>query len=115
MSAEVFISLTTFKSLTIKKKTLKAVCKSNIQSNGRDVTHILLLIMRKGSEFKLNNLPSDYISSIKFHKTYNHLLLVSSWDCAVRLYDTDANSLKYTWPTDDPNLDALFMVGNFDR
>ncbi|KAG4073962.1 hypothetical protein HA402_014167 [Bradysia odoriphaga] len=65
--------------------------------------------MKPKSEFVLKNLPSDYISSIKFHRKFGDLLLVSSWDCAVRLYDVDSNALRFKWVTADPILDSLFL------
>lgn len=39
------------------------------------------------SEFILKNGPDDGISAVKFGPHSNQLLLVSSWDSSVRLYD----------------------------
>lgn len=78
--------------------------------NKQPITAKVIDKMEKSSEFQLNNLPSDYISAIKFPATSNQLLLVSSWDCTVRLYDTDENSLKFKWMHKEPILDCLFMV-----
>ena len=55
------------------------------------------------SEFQLKEAPTDGISSLKFspknsisHHEQN-LLLVSSWDSQVRLYDIDDNQLKASY------------------
>lgn len=68
---------------------------------------------KKGLEYYIKDEPTDYISSIRFHEKYNHLLLVSSWDCYVRLYDVDENSLRTKWKTSDPNLASAYLVGKF--
>lgn len=66
--------------------------------------------METESEFLLNNPPEDYISAVQFHKTVSELLLVSAWDCSVRLYNTDSNKLKLKWMNEHPLLDCLFLV-----
>lgn len=66
--------------------------------------------MERKTEFQLNDVPKDHISAIKFHKTLNHLLLVSSWDGSVRLYDTNSNRLIINTIHESPVLDCVFMV-----
>uniref|UniRef100_A0A2K5ZA64 Mitotic checkpoint protein BUB3 n=1 Tax=Mandrillus leucophaeus TaxID=9568 RepID=A0A2K5ZA64_MANLE len=46
------------------------------------------------NEFKLNQLPEDGISSVKFSPNTSQFLLVSSWDTSVRLYGVPANSQR---------------------
>ncbi|KAJ1910366.1 mitotic spindle checkpoint protein Bub3, partial [Mycoemilia scoparia] len=45
-------------------------------------------------EFELSNGPTDGVSCTIFHPTDPNLLLVTSWDGKVRLYDVLENSLK---------------------
>lgn len=68
--------------------------------------------MARKAEFQLNDPPSDYVPSIKFHQNFNQFLLVGSWDNAVRLYDTDINCVRFKWSTSDPIQDSSFMVKN---
>jgi len=64
------------------------------------------------NEFKLDNPPTDCIQSVKFGPTNNQHLLVSSWDCTVRLYDVNANQLKLQYNHEAPALDATFQGNN---
>lgn len=60
------------------------------------------------NEFKLQNAPEDGISAIKFGPTSSQFLLVSSWDCTVRLYDVMANKLRIKHVHNAPVLDCCF-------
>lgn len=66
--------------------------------------------MDKKNEIQLNNAPSDVISSCKFAPNSNQYLLVSSWDCTVRLYDTVNNSSRQKFSHEAPVLDCSFQV-----
>lgn len=66
--------------------------------------------MDKKNEIQLNNPPSDVISSCKFAPNSNKYLLVSSWDCTVRLYDTENNTSRQKFLHDAPVLDCAFQV-----
>ncbi|KAJ1453035.1 budding uninhibited by benzimidazoles 3 [Pelagophyceae sp. CCMP2097] len=52
--------------------------------------------------------PSDGISSLQFSKTRPELLLCSSWDKTVRLYDALGNSTKASFAMPSAVLDATF-------
>lgn len=63
------------------------------------------------TEFKLNNPPSDGISSVKFGPNSSQFLLVSSWDTSVRLYDVNANNMRTKYEHEgNPVLDCCFQV-----
>lgn len=62
------------------------------------------------TEFKLKSLPEDAISSVKFAPKSNQFLLVSSWDCSVRLYDVTANIERHKYSHELPVLDVCFRV-----
>lgn len=64
----------------------------------------------KKNEIQLNNAPGDVISSCKFAPNSNQFLLVSSWDCTVRLYDTVNNSSRQKFSHEAPVLDCAFQV-----
>lgn len=66
--------------------------------------------MDKKNEIQLNNAPSDVISSCKFAPNSNQFLLVSSWDCTVRLYDTVSNASRQKFSHEAPVLDCTFQV-----
>lgn len=68
------------------------------------------LKMDKKNEIQLNNAPSDVISSCTFAPNSNQFLLVSSWDCTVRLYDTVNNSARQKFSHEAPVLDCAFQV-----
>lgn len=63
-----------------------------------------------GEEYKLDNLPTDCIQSVKFGTRDNQHLLTASWDCTVKLYDVKLNQLKTQYLHDAPVLDASFQV-----
>ncbi|XP_055319819.1 mitotic checkpoint protein BUB3 [Sitodiplosis mosellana] len=65
--------------------------------------------MDKKNEIQLNNAPSDVISSCKFAPNSNQFLLVSSWDCTVRLYDTVSNASRQKFSHEAPVLDCTFQ------
>lgn len=62
------------------------------------------------TEFKLKSLPDDAISSVKFAPKSNQFLLVSSWDCSVRLYDVTSNTERHKYNHELPVLDVCFRV-----
>lgn len=62
------------------------------------------------NEFKLNNPPGDGITGVKFGPNSTQFLLVSSWDCSVRLYDVQANNTRLQYSHQGPVLDACFTV-----
>jgi len=64
--------------------------------------------MERKTEIQLNQNPTDVISAVKFGPSSNQYLLVSSWDGAVRLYDTAANVLRQKYLHDAPVLDCAF-------
>lgn len=66
------------------------------------------------TEFKLKSLPEDAISSVKFAPKSNQYLLVSSWDCSVRLYDVTANIERHKYNHELPVLDVCFRVKIFE-
>lgn len=66
--------------------------------------------MDRKAEIQLNNVPNDVISSVKFGPTSSQFLLVSSWDCMVRLYDTVNNTIRHKYMHDAPVLDVAFQV-----
>ncbi|KAM9773034.1 mitotic checkpoint protein BUB3 [Syngnathus typhle] len=60
------------------------------------------------SEYKLNQGPEDGITAVKFSTSTAHLLLVSSWDSTVRLYDVVANTMRMKYQHTVPVLDCAF-------
>lgn len=67
-------------------------------------------MMDKKTEAQLQNAPNDIISSVKFGPNSSQFLLVTSWDCTVRLYDTFNNSSRQKFTHDAPVLDCAFQV-----
>lgn len=66
--------------------------------------------MDKKTEVQLQNAPTDVISSVKFGPNSSQFLLVTSWDCTVRLYDTVNNASRQKFTHDAPVLDCAFQV-----
>lgn len=66
--------------------------------------------MDRKAEIQLNNAPTDAISAVKFGPTSSQFLLVGSWDCYVRLYDTSNNTMRQKYAHDAPVLDIAFQV-----
>lgn len=64
----------------------------------------------RSAEYKLNSPPTDAISSVRFGPTSSQFLLVSSWDCNVRLYDIQANNVRIKYEHEQPVLDVCFQV-----
>lgn len=62
------------------------------------------------TEFKLKNPPDDGISSVQFGPNAAKFLLVSSWDCTVRLYDVESTSMRLKYTHSMPVLDVCFQV-----
>lgn len=60
------------------------------------------------NEFQLNSPPKDGISAVKFGPNSSQFLLVSSWDCSVRLYDVTANNMRMNYSHASPVLDCCF-------
>ena len=50
--------------------------------------------MSQGQEYELASPPSDGVSSMSFSPMPSNLLLVTSWDQTVRLYDVVNNTQK---------------------
>eukprot|EP00245_Coleochaete_scutata_P006620 TRINITY_DN2112_c0_g2_i1.p1 TRINITY_DN2112_c0_g2~~TRINITY_DN2112_c0_g2_i1.p1 ORF type:complete len:335 (+),score=41.30 TRINITY_DN2112_c0_g2_i1:149-1153(+) len=65
----------------------------------------------QGPGREIRDPPRDGISSIQF-SNHSDNLLVSSWDCRVRLYDASANELKGYLAHNAPVLDCCFMEGD---
>lgn len=67
------------------------------------------------SEYKLKNPPDDAISSVRFAPKSSYVLIVSSWDSYVRMYDVLGNAIrtKYTH-NQSPVLDTLMTVKRRD-
>jgi cell cycle arrest protein BUB3 len=69
--------------------------------------------MTGSNEYKLNQGPEDSISAVKFSPSTGQFLLVSSWDCTVRLYDVAGNSMRIKYSHLAPVLDCAFYVNTF--
>jgi len=67
-------------------------------------------IMDRKTETKLKTPPTDVISSLKFGPNSSQFLIVSSWDCSVRLYDVLNNTMRQKYMHDSPVLDVAFQV-----
>lgn len=85
------------------------------------IFHIITFFLQKRSiadmsltetpnEFPLNNSPGDGISAVKFGPNSSQFLLVSSWDCTVRLYDVTANNIRMKYSHSTAVLDCCFHV-----
>lgn len=73
-------------------------------------------------EFELSSAPSDGITRVTFSSaSTSPLLLASSWDGSVRLYDVAQNSLQHTFHHQYAVLDCCFadntraFSGGLDR
>lgn len=66
--------------------------------------------MERKSEYRLNNIPDEAISAIKFCESSDEFLLVSSWDSSVRLLDIVDNNMVFKYMHKSPVLDCVFMV-----
>ena len=66
-----------------------------------------------GKAFALNDPPTDGISSVKFSSLSSSpsLLLATSWDNFVRVYDISSNTVKATYEHKAPVLDGAFISG----
>lgn len=73
---------------------------------------ISFLQMTGSNEYKLNQGPEDSISAVKFSPSTAQFLLVSSWDCSVRLYDVVSNTMRMKYQHTAPVLDCAFYVGH---
>ena len=60
------------------------------------------------TEFKLKTPPQDGITNVVFSPASPHLLLASSWDRSVRLYDISSNSQRCIYNHTMPVLDCAF-------
>ena len=60
---------------------------------------------------QLSQPPSDGISSVKFSHCSN-LLLATSWDTSVRLYDAEKNELRGRFDNKAAVLDTCFSDDN---
>lgn len=68
--------------------------------------------MTGSNEYKLNQGPEDSISAVKFSPSTTQFLLVSSWDCTVRLFDVGGNTMRMKYQHTAPVLDCAFYVGH---
>lgn len=68
--------------------------------------------MTGSNEYKLNQGPEDGISAVKFSPSTAQFLLVSSWDCTVRLFDVTGNTMRMKYQHTAPVLDCAFYVGH---
>lgn len=68
--------------------------------------------MTGSNEYKLNQGPEDGISAVKFSPSTAQFLLVSSWDCTVRLFDVVTNTMRMKYQHSAPVLDCAFYVGH---
>ncbi|KAJ0015691.1 hypothetical protein NQD34_013981, partial [Periophthalmus magnuspinnatus] len=64
--------------------------------------------MTGSNEYKLNQAPEDGVSAVKFSPSAAQFLLVSSWDCSVRLYDVTGNTVRMKYQHSAPVLDCAF-------
>uniref|UniRef100_A0A8C4QWX4 BUB3 mitotic checkpoint protein n=1 Tax=Eptatretus burgeri TaxID=7764 RepID=A0A8C4QWX4_EPTBU len=65
--------------------------------------------MTGANESKLNQSPDDGITNVQFSPNTSQFLLVSSWDCTVRLYDVPANVQRLKYQHSGPVLDCTFQ------
>lgn len=66
--------------------------------------------MSKKTEIQVTYPPSDVISSLSFAPESSQFLISSSWDGVIRLYDTQANTLRQKYVHSSPVLDVCFQV-----
>ncbi|KAI8968399.1 mitotic checkpoint protein BUB3-like protein [Mycotypha africana] len=66
----------------------------------------------ESSQFELVNPPEDGVSKVIFHPSDPNLLLVSSWDKTLRLYNVEKNELMKTIDTGAVALDCCFGENN---
>ncbi len=64
----------------------------------------------KSNEVKLDQAPTDGISSLVFANASDSLLLSSSWDKSVRLYDVSRNKLLQQYEHKAAVLDVAFSA-----
>jgi len=57
---------------------------------------------------ELSNPPTDGISTVRFSHSFPGLLLASSWDTTVRLYDVHSNQIRCSYAHKAPVLDCCF-------
>lgn len=60
------------------------------------------------SEYKVKDPPSDGITAVKFQPGSSQFLLVSSWDCSLRLYDLNSRQIRTHFNHEEPVLDCCF-------
>jgi cell cycle arrest protein BUB3 len=67
------------------------------------------------NEQRLQDSPSDTISSVKFcpSTSSGRLLMVSSWDGTVRVYDAEQNTKRHQFEIGEPVLDCCFSVSPY--
>ncbi|GIY46932.1 mitotic checkpoint protein BUB3 [Caerostris darwini] len=61
------------------------------------------------NEFKLEDVPDELVSAVKFGPSSSQFLLSSSWDGSVRLYDVINNTKRLQYNHDAPVLDCCFQ------
>ena len=73
-------------------------------------------LSRKMPEFKLENAPLDSTSALEFTKTKNkNLLIVSSWDKTIKLFDASTNNLLLDSKHSASLLDCCWLNDNHDN
>ena len=63
--------------------------------------------MAKSNDEELSEAPGDGITKLCFSPTVPSLLLCSSWDKSVRLFDTLLNRTKFSYFHSEPVLDCV--------
>jgi len=61
------------------------------------------------TEYQLKSPPEDGISAVEFSPSQNNMLLVSSWDRTIRLYDITSNEQKLAVSSGMPVLDCAWQ------
>ena len=91
------------------------ICRRFVEAQDKQNTHQNRKMnnLAERSEFKLKSPPQDAISTVRFMPGINSpLLLVSSWDSTVGLYDINSNVLKHRYTHNQrPVLDCAIKVG----
>lgn len=64
------------------------------------------------NETRLDDLPTDTISAVQFCPSQHNgrLLMVSSWDGSIRVYDSESNKKRHIFEIGEPVLDCCFSV-----
>lgn len=66
----------------------------------------------KSNEYELDNHPEDSVTRIRFHPKDKNLLIASSWDGSMRLYDLKNNQMRGIYQNEEAVLDTTFVGSN---